>query len=79
MLFDVAALSADAFYQEGPVLGEVGKFEVIGAVLAVLMSGIFIIGLLERKDRTILRMGYDSATALLTFTAGLWLLSLNVE
>jgi cation:H+ antiporter len=69
---------ADAIYQGKPVLGEVGKFEVIGAILAVLMTGIFIIGLLERKDRTILRMGYDSAAALLTFAAGLWLLSLNL-
>lgn len=70
---------ADVIYQGDPVLGEVGKFEVIGAILAVLMTGIFIIGLLERKDRTILRMGYDSAAAMFTFAAGLWLLSLNIE
>lgn len=66
---------ADIFYRGGPVLAEAGRFEVTGAILAVLMTGIVIVGLLERKDRTILRMGYDSAAALVTFFAGLFLLS----
>jgi cation:H+ antiporter len=68
---------ADAVYRGDPVLSQAGRFEVLGAILAVLMTGIFIVGLLERKDRTFLRMGYDSAAALLTFAVGLWLLSLN--
>lgn len=66
---------ADIFYRGDPVLAEAGRFEVTGAILAVLMTGIFIVGLLERRDRTILRMGYDSAIALLVFSAGLFLLS----
>lgn len=66
---------ADIFYRGGPVLAEAGRFEVTGAILAVLMTGIVIVGLLERKDRTILRMGYDSAVALVTFSVGLFLLS----
>lgn len=69
---------ADAVYRGDPVLSQAGRFEVIGAILAVLMTGIFIVGLLERKDRTILRMGYDSLAALVTFAIGLWLLRLNV-
>lgn len=66
---------ADLLYRGGPVLAESRRFEVTGAILAVLMTGIFIVGLLERKDRTILRMGYDSAAALVTFAVGLLLLS----
>lgn len=66
---------ADIFYRGGPVLAEAGRFEVTGAILAVLMTGVFIFGLLERKDRTVLRMGYDSAAALLVFAAGLLLLA----
>ena len=68
---------ADLVYRGGPVLSEAGKFEVIGAILAVFMTGIFIVGLLEREDRTVLRMGYDSAAALLAFAGGLWLLSMT--
>jgi cation:H+ antiporter len=33
-----------------------------------------VVGLLERKDRTIFRMGYDSLSAIVTFLAGLTLL-----
>jgi cation:H+ antiporter len=66
---------ADIVYRDGPVLGEAGRFEVIGSILTVFMTGIFIIGLLERKDRTILRMGYDSIAAILAFAAGVWLLA----
>jgi cation:H+ antiporter len=47
----------------------------VGALLTVFMSGIFIVGLLERQDRTILRMGYDSVAALMAFVLGLVLLS----
>lgn len=57
------------------MLGQAGRFEVIGAILAVFMTGIFIVGLLERRDRTIFRMGYDSLASILVFAAGLWFLS----
>ena len=66
---------ADLVYRGGPVLGEAGRFEVIGAMLAVFMTGIFIVGLLERRDRTIFRMGYDAIAAILVFATGLWFLS----
>ena len=66
---------ADLVYRGGPVLGEAGRFEVIGAMLAVFMTGIFIVGLLERRDRTIFRMGYDALAAILVFATGLWFLS----
>jgi cation:H+ antiporter len=66
---------ADLVYRGGPVLGQAGRFEVIGAILAVFMTGIFIVGLLERRNRTIFRMGYDALASILVFAAGLWFLS----
>lgn len=66
---------ADIIYRGPPVLAEAGRFEVIGAILAVLMTGVFVVGLLERRDRTILRMGYDALAAILLFAAGLALLA----
>lgn len=66
---------ADLVYRGQPVLAEAGQFEVLGAILAALLTGIFIVGLLERRDRTIFRMGYDAVGAVLVFALGLWFLS----
>ena len=68
-------LLADIIYRGDPVLAQAGRFEVVGAILTALMTGIFIVGLLERRDRTILRMGYDAFVAVLTFGVGFWLLA----
>lgn len=69
---------ADLIYPGDPVLGESGRFEVIGAILTILMTGIFVVGLLERRDRTILRMGYDAFVAMIVFVMGIWLLSRSI-
>lgn len=74
-LFNVALiLLADLAYRGPPVLLETGSFEAAAALLGVLLTGFFIIGLLERKDQTVLRMGYDALAVLVTFIAGLGLL-----
>jgi cation:H+ antiporter len=70
---------ADAVYQGEPVLAQAGRFEVIGATLAVFMTGIFVIGLLERRDETIVRMGYDAFASVSVFGLGLWLLSRAID
>jgi cation:H+ antiporter len=75
-LFNVMLIFwADVIYRRGPVMAEAGGFEALGAILAVVMTGLFVVGLLERRDKTILRMGYDSLAAILTFGGGVWLLS----
>lgn len=68
-------LLADGLASGGPVLAAAGRFEMVGAGLTVMMSGIFVVGLLERDDRTVLRMGYDSVAALLAFGTGVALLA----
>ena len=60
----------DAVYRGGPVLNEVGSFTAFAALLGVLVSALFLIGLVERRDRTVLRMGYDSFAVLGTYLAG---------
>ena len=72
-LFNVALiLLADVVYAGEPVLASAGRFESVGAIIAVLLTGVFVIGLLERRDRTILRMGIDSLTAIVVFAVGLY-------
>jgi cation:H+ antiporter len=74
-LFNVLLIFlAEVVYRGQPVLNHGGRFEVVASLLGALMTGVLLLGLLERRDRTILRMGYDSATIIAMFLAGLVLL-----
>lgn len=72
-LFNLTLLAVADLLSAGEksVLAAAGTFEVLGALVALLMTGAFVIGLLERKDRTVLRMGYDAMAALLVFAGGI--------
>ena len=75
-LFNIALIFlADAIYRGPPVLSVAGKFEVIGAILPVVLTGVFIVGLLERRSRTVLRMGYDAFFSVLLFIGAVVLLA----
>jgi len=65
----------DALFDGGPLINELGTFEVVSALLGAAMTGVFLVGLLEHRDRTILKMGYDSAAVILLFALGLGLLA----
>ena len=74
-LFDVALLFAvDAVAGGDPVLNSVGIFSAVGAVIGITVTALFLAGLAERRDRTILRMGVDSAAVLVVYVGGLVLL-----
>lgn len=62
---------ADLVYGAGPVLNEASSFEVAAACLSIIMTGIFVVGMLERRNKTIWRLGFDSALAILAFAFGL--------
>lgn len=64
----------DALHDGGPVLLEVGRSSSISALLALLLTGTFLVGMLERRNRAVFRMGPDSIAALLMYAAGLTLL-----
>lgn len=64
----------DALYPGGPVINEAGNFEAVAALLGAIITGIFVLGVLERQNKSFLRMGYDSIAALCVFAAGLVLL-----
>ncbi|KLI62922.1 sodium:calcium antiporter [Aurantiacibacter marinus] len=57
-----------------PVLKLAGDFEIAAAMLALVLTGIFVLGLIERRDRVVLRMGQDSITAIGVYIAGVALL-----
>lgn len=64
----------DLLYRGGPALNEVGKFSLAGSLLGALLAAIFLVGLIERRDRTVARMGVDSLAVLVCYGAGLYLL-----
>ena len=61
----------DVVYRGGLVLNQVGRFSVFAAVLGIVVTTIFLVGLVERRDRTIARMGFDSFATLIAYFAGL--------
>lgn len=72
-LFNIALIFlADLIYAGEPVLAIAGRFETIGALIAVLITGAFVVGLLERKDQAVMRMGYDAVAAIAFFAIGLF-------
>ena len=74
-LFNVLILFvADQLYAGPPVLSEAGRFSGVAALVAILLTALFLAGMIERRDRTVLRMGWDSFAAIGTYVAGLFVL-----
>src|SRR5690606_38640521 len=48
----------DVVFVGDPVLNHAGRFEIAASLLGIVMMVILLLGLLERRDRTVLRMGY---------------------
>lgn len=62
---------ADVFYRGGPILAATDRSARFAAALGLIVTCIYLLGLLERRNRTVLRMGYDSLGVLVTYAAGL--------
>jgi cation:H+ antiporter len=61
---------SDLIFAGEPVINTLGAFETLSALLGALLIGIFMVGLLERRDQTIFRMGIDSAAVFAVFALG---------
>lgn len=71
-LFDVALLVlVDTVDTGRPILNRVGRFSVFASMVGIIVTTIFMLGLIERRNRTVLRMGVDSAAVLVAYGAGL--------
>lgn len=54
-----------------PILSRVGAFSAFGALLGLVLTAVFMAGIVERRDRTVLRMGWDSLAALMLYAVGI--------
>lgn len=74
-MFNLAIILAIDLVAPGQsVIEQAGGFEIAAAMLALVLTGVFVIGLIERRDRTVLRMGQDSITAIFVYFGGITLL-----
>ena len=60
-------LPADLIYRGGPLLAELDRSATFAAAAAIVITGIFLVGLLERRNRTVLGMGLDSLAVLVVY------------
>lgn len=65
---------ADAAYRGGPVLAEVGRFSTLAALLALLLTAIYLVALLERRRRVVFGFGIDSVVVLALYGGGMYVL-----
>ena len=71
-MFDVTLILLIDILAAGPlVLGQVDRGAMVAALLAILLTVLVLIGLLERRDKAMLRMGYDSIAVLVAYSAGM--------
>jgi cation:H+ antiporter len=76
-LFNVTIIVlVDALHPGEPILPEVGRPASVGALMGIVLTSIYLVGLIERRDRAVLRMGYDSIAVMFTYAAGLVVLYL---
>ncbi|MBP0447547.1 sodium:calcium antiporter [Roseomonas sp. SSH11] len=74
-LFNAALLFlVDAVAPGEPVLGRVGPFAAFGSLLGLVLTAVFLAGVVERRDRTVLGMGWDSLASLVLYAAGVGVL-----
>jgi len=70
-LFNVMIIVfVDALHPGGPVLVEAGPLAAFTALLALLLTALFLIGLIERRNRTVLHMGWDSLATIVVYAGG---------
>lgn len=74
-LFDAGLLFvADIAYSGPAVLNEVGRFAQVGALLGIACTIIYIAGILERGDKTVAHLGFDSLIVLILYGGGVYVL-----
>lgn len=70
--FDVSLLLlAELLYRRGTILAHAGTTLVFVATIGAIMTCVYLWGLMERENRTVFRLGWDSALALGIYVCGL--------
>ncbi len=74
-LFDIGVIFlVDLLYPGGAVLNEVGGFSIVAGLLGILVTAIYLAGLIERRDPAVLGVGLDSIAVAAVYGGGVLLL-----
>ncbi len=74
-LFDIALiLVVDLAYVGPAVLGEMSRFSILAGVLGILVTAIYMVGLIERRDAAVAGVGFDSIAVTVVYLGGIALL-----
>jgi len=57
--------AADFVDTGGPVLGKIGRFSTLAALPGMAVTSVFLMKPIERRDRTVMRMGVDCLAVLI--------------
>lgn len=70
----VLLFPADILYREGPILAAAGRTEMLSIIFGILVTAIYVLGLLVRRKTRVLGMGVDSALVLTVYVGSLFAL-----
>ena len=71
-MFDVVLLVVvDLIHREQLALREVDRASIMIGLIAILLTMIYLAGLIERRDKALLRMGYDSLAVIVVYVLGI--------
>jgi cation:H+ antiporter len=62
---------AELLYRGGTIIAHGGESVVFVAAIGAIMTSIYLWGLMERENRTVLGIGWDSAAVLLVYLGGM--------
>lgn len=67
-------LPADLIYRDGPILAEVSAYESLALVIGILVTSIYVVGMLVRTKPRVMQMGIDSIAVLIVYFGSLVML-----
>lgn len=67
----VLLFPADILYRQGPILEAAGRPEILALISGVLVTAVYVVGLLVRRKPQVLGMGVDSACVVAIYVASL--------
>jgi cation:H+ antiporter len=65
---------ADLFYRDGPILAALDQASLVTGALGMILTCVLLLGLLERRNRTVFGLGVDMAVVIVIYFSGLTVL-----
>lgn len=65
---------ADIIFTQGLIMNRIQNFSIIGAVIGIAITSIFLMGIITKPRKHMANLGLDSIAVLLIYFAGLFLL-----